>query len=157
MSDIPKFIVACHVHEGGVWEPHAARLEDGIKQAYKAIIHSEAKVHCIWMRMPAGRSFLAGFPSTASTLLAPVPDNIDQKSRENFMTAICTDWQAITDCSVNEIIVNAMNVSAASDYIAMSRARIAPDKSKWVTTKLLVNALYNRVSKGYLAIDTNMP
>lgn len=145
------------VHKNGIWVEHRERLQNGVFQAYKEIVNPNAKLKMIWMQMPEGQAYLAGKPSTASTLATPMPDGFDQQTRVRFMDRVCADWMEATGCSIDEIIVNAMDQSASQGMQKLMASRFNPKQAKGLGLKLLFTALKSKFSKGYLSIETNLP
>jgi len=150
-----KYRVIANVHEGGVWLANVKQLEAIIRRAYNTV-DPAASVSIVWMRLPRGSMFLAGEPSTTSTVVTPMPDYISQESREQFMHSVCQDWMNITGCDINEIIVNAMNQSGVSAYIALNQARFNPKRFKKRMLKSLAGALWKKRKCGYLSFTLNL-
>ena len=157
MSRKQKFLAVCAAHEGREALERAKELGAGIEQTYQRHFGPHTSVTCIWMELPKGQAYIAGYPSTASTVLAPVPDDIEQQQRETFMRDICDLFQEKTGCDVNEIIVTAINVSEAKRYAKMSRRRFDPRKAKGLMLKLFARMLFARPAKGYLTTTLDMP
>ncbi|GAA6150971.1 hypothetical protein [Pseudoteredinibacter isoporae] len=150
-----KYQVMASVHEGGVWESCFKELQIAIENAY-GLVDSHVSVSVIWQRIPAGQAFLAGGPSTTSTLLLPVPSDIQQKNREQFMHAICQDWMKVTGCSVNEIIANAMNEEMVAKYMQLSRGRLNKRKAKSHFVLMSLAALLKKWFRGYTSFSVNL-
>lgn len=149
--------VMCSVHEMGVWQGKTKRLQRGIEDAYRTHANPNAKLRFIWAQVPPGQGWLAGYPSTASTLVVPVPDDIAQETRVEMMSAICADWMEVTGCSVNEIIVNAMAESEVARYFEVAQTRFDPARSTALKLKLAWRLISSKLTKGYLTTSINMP
>ena len=157
MSRKQKFLVVCSAHEGGEALKSAKTLNPQLENIYQRHFGGHTSITCIWMELPKGQAYIAGYPSTATTVLAPVPDDIHQDQREAFMRSVCDLFQERTGCSINEIIVSAINVSEAKRYAEMSRLRFDPRKAKGLMLKILSRMLFRRPVKGYLTTTLNMP
>ncbi len=150
-----KYRVIASVHEGAIWEQRFKELEQAIERAY-SIVDANASVNVVWQRIPPGQAYLAGEPSTTSTVVPPVPVNIKQETREQFMHAICQQWMMITGCSVNEVIVNAMNEDVVGQYMQMSQARLSQSKAKSRFTLMFIGALLKKWFRGYTSFNVNL-
>ncbi|MBB6520638.1 hypothetical protein [Pseudoteredinibacter isoporae] len=150
-----KYRVIASVHEGGVWEQRFKALEQAIKNAY-GIVDPNASVSVVWQRIPAGQAYLAGEPSTTSTVVPPVPVDIKQEIREQFMHAVCQEWMEITGCSVNEIIVNAMNEDMVAKYMQISQGRLSKSKAKSRFALMFITALLKKWLRGYTSFNINL-
>lgn len=157
MSRKQRFLVVCSAHEGGDALAQAKALGAEVETIYQRHFGPRTSVTCIWLELPKGQAFIAGHPSTATTVLAPVPDDIEQEQRETFMRDICSIIQERTGCDVNESIVTAINVSEAKRYAAMSRRRFDPRRAKGLMLKIFARMLLVRPAKGYLTTSLNMP
>ena len=157
MSRKQKFLVVCSAHEGGEALKHAKALGKEVERIYQQHFGPNTSATCIWLELPKGQAYIAGYPSTATTVLAPVPDDIAQEQRVTFMRDMCGIIQEHTGCDVNESIVTALNVSEAKRYAAVSRGRFNPRKAKGMMLKVLTRMLIVRPSKGYLTTSLNMP
>lgn len=157
MAEVPTVTVMCTVHEDGVWVGKNAELQAIIERAYREHINGQAKFRLIWAQLPEGQGWLAGHPSTASTLLVPVPDDISQNARVSMMSAICDGWMTLTGCNVDEIIVNAMSESEAKRYLAVSQTRFDPARSTRLKLKLAGRLLKNKLTQGFMTTSINMP
>lgn len=151
-----KHRVLGFVHEEGVWNGRAKRLEASIIRAYRNHIDPDAKVQIVWGHMPTGQSYLAGYPSTASTLSAPVPDGTDQQVRERFMLEICESWMSETGCDVNEIICNAADVSLIEQLSQANFDRYAPSERKKRMQRMALGTLWKKLTKGHFSFSTDM-
>ncbi|QUR66094.1 hypothetical protein [Mycobacterium spongiae] len=157
MSRKQRFLVVCSAHARGESLKNTKILEGDLQRIYRQHFGSDTSITLIWNVIPEGQAFIAGAPSTATTVLTPVPDHAGQDLRERFMRDICTSWQGRTGCSINEIIVTAMNVTEAKRYAQMSRRRFDPRKGKSLAVKVGVGMLHSRATKGYLSNTLNMP
>lgn len=117
----------------------------------------KVKVAFVWMEIPKGQGFVAGHPSTLSSVLAPVPDGISQTDRERFMKAVCDGWRRETSCSVEEIMVSAADASFAERYMVAAQERFDPAKARSLSLKLLGRMLLGWPRKRYLTTTLNMP
>lgn len=157
MSSKQRFLVVCSAHEGGNALKSAKVLGRQIERTYQRYFGGHASITRIWLQLPKGHAYIAGQPSTATTVLAPVPDDIQQEERVRFMRDVCSIFQERTGCDINEIIVAAINLGEAKRYAKMSRLRFDPRKAKGLMLKILSRMLIARPSKGYLATTLNMP
>lgn len=66
-----------------------------------------------WIEVPEGFGFTAGKPSGSSVVVSAVPDETPQETRVRFMRGICDAWSQETGCSVNDVVVTAVNLSLA--------------------------------------------
>lgn len=150
-----KLQVIASVHEGAVWQMKHKQLEAAIADAYSLILPAP-KLTIVWQRLPAGQAYLAGEPSTTSTVVVPVPNDISPAQREQFMNAVCQEWMRITDCSVDEIIVNAMSEDYLSRYTALSKSRLSKKRVKARYFGMLLAALVKKPFRGYLSFNINL-
>ena len=157
MSRKQRFLAVCSAHSGSESIAKAKILEGELRQTYRRHFGPKTSLTCVWNEIPAGQAFIAGEPSRATGVLAPVPDEIEQRQRETFMRDICELWQAQTGCSINEIMVTAMNSSTARRYADASRGRLDPRKSRRLMVKVVAAMLRNRMQRGYLVTSLNMP
>ena len=155
MSNENKVMVILNVHENGVWKDGVDKLQKGIESAYHAHSDSSAKLRFVWFQIPPGQGWLAGAPSSASTLLVPSPDDITQERREKLMGQICDDWMQVTGCSVDEIIVNAISQSEGKRYLDVSQTRFDPKRAKRMKLKMLLSLFTNKIRKGYMTTSVN--
>lgn len=65
----------------------------------------------VWNEIPKTYGYTAGTPSRSSIVRVDVPESIDQPSREALMQHLCDVWVAVTACTINEIVVNAVNAA----------------------------------------------
>ena len=157
MAEQSTVTVMCTVHEGGVWTGKNGELESVIERAYHEHADSGAKFRFVWVQLPPGQGWLAGHPSTASTLLVPVPDGISQNARVSMMSAICKGWMELTSCNVDEIIVNAMSQTEAGRYLNVSQTRFDPARAGKLKLKLAARLIKNKLTKGFMTTSINMP
>lgn len=157
MSKSPTVNVMCLVHENGVWEGKVKRLQSAVLGAYRKHAEPNATLRFVWTEIPSGQGWLAGEPSTATTTLIPVPDDLTQETRVEMMSAICDEWMEITGCSVNEIIVNAMPMTEAARYQQVAFTRFDPEGLKNLKWKMAVRMIWSKITKGYLKTSITMP
>ena len=157
MSKSSKIIIVLNVHESGVWSGCVKPLQQLIESAYHTNVDSSASLGFAWFQIPAGQGWLAGAPSTASTLIVPSPDDISQENRVKLMGQICEGWMQITGCSVEEIIVNAMSASEVERYLEVSQTRFDPAKATGMKIKMLGSLMFNKLTKGFMTASINRP
>lgn len=83
-----------------------ARVPDVVQQHLNTMAAPEGVV---WTEIPSTYGYTAGKPSRSSLVRVEVPDTIDQPSREALMHAVCQVWMDVTGCTIDEIVVTAVN------------------------------------------------
>lgn len=157
MTRKQRFLAVCSAHSGSESMSKAKTIEHELRRTYRRHFGPKTSLTCVWNEIPAGQAFIAGEPSTATAVPAPVPDDIEQEQREALMRDICDIWQGQVGCSINEIMVTAMNSSAAKRYADISRGRFDSKKSKVLMARIAAGMLRARVRRGYLVTSLNMP
>ena len=67
------------------------------------------EVEIKWIHLEKGYAWTAGEPSTSSIVVRSVPVGFPNDERETFLRAVCDLWVETTGCSINEIVVTALD------------------------------------------------
>lgn len=143
------------IHEGSLGKKAIKQLESVIRSTYHAHFGVDYKLLFVWMSLPKGQAYLAGKPSTASTIQIPVDDGMPSEKRHPFMSEICSKWQYITGCNKNEIILNSSDASQAQAHFEATTERLNESSKKWTQVKLLGRLTSGYLTKGYLNTHIN--
>lgn len=149
------FRIICSVQEGALDSKTIKQLQATITSTYKAHFGSDFRPIFFWLRIPAGQAYIAGKPSTTSTIQIPVDDNMPDNKRHPFMHEVCVKWQHITGCSKNEIIVNSSDMSQFTQFHQAMEQRFSPEKRKKAKFSMLVRFLFGYLKNGYLNTSVN--
>ncbi len=147
--------VMCTIQENAIGNNCIKELERMIKRVYQGHFGKEYKLNCIWLTMPFGQSFLAAENSTTSTVQIPVADELSAPLRHAFMSEICTQWQSITDCNKNEIILACPDDRYAQRYFEKVDERFKPSLKHFIKIKLLWRLLIGKLKNGYFTTSIN--
>lgn len=143
------------IHEGSIGKNKIKELESMIKGTYAEHFSLDAKLVFLWMTIPNGQAYLAGKPSTASTLQIPVEDGLSNDQRHPFMHDICLKWMDITGCNKNEIILNSPDFSEADAQLERFNSKFKPSSKKLTIAKMFGSLVVGKVQKGYLTTSVN--
>ena len=147
--------VPCFIQEGALGHRKIKKLESLISGIYKSHYGSGNRLVFLWTTLPFGQCYLAGQLSNASTVLAPVADNLPAEQRHAFMSEVCQVWQDVTDCSKDEIILVSSDFSAAKAAQATMFSRFGQASRGKSKLKILKNMARGYFSKGYLNASIN--
>lgn len=131
-------------------------LQDKSKALYAKYFGEQFKIMPVWMIIPSGQAYIAGKPSTATTVTIPVADNTEDSVRHAYMSEFCDMWMEVTGCNINEIIFNSPDQSVSDYFMQVQLNRIHPKKRKLQLIKMLFNMLKSKFSKGYFSASMNM-
>lgn len=151
-----SFFVLAYVHANGVAIDHHRALVRGIRRAYRDALGGRPRVRVLWIDMPPGSAFVAGKPSTLSSLLASVPESITEPTRQALMRGICETWMQTTGCPVDDVMVTAPERSMAKAYLQAGRARFDPRRVRGVALRLGLRVAARRVMTGRAAVHTDL-
>ena len=143
------------IHEGSIGEKKIKALEEMISTTYAAHFKTDVKLLFLWMTIPNGQAYLAGKPSSASTLQIPVEDNLPNELRHPFMHEICLKWMDITGCNKNEIILNSPDFSEADAQLQRFNTKFKPTAKTLTIAKMFGSMLVGKAKKGYLTTSVN--
>ncbi len=146
----------CTIHDNSLTNNELRRIEKQTQQLYTQHFGRHFTIMPIWVRIPPGQAYLAGKPSSASAVVIPVADDLDNTSRHKFMKAFCDNWIAITGCNKNDIIFNAADSRYVNKLNRQMLSRIRPSIRPLVAGKLAFTLLMSKVSKGYLSTSINL-
>lgn len=131
-------------------------LQDGALQVYRKHFGERFRILPLWISVPAGQAYIAGRPSTASTVSLPVPDGTPDSGRHAYMSDFCAMWMNVTGCGENEIILTAMDQRVADDYARTMLSRIAPERRRSQLLKMAWRLVRSRFSMGHLTLSINL-
>jgi len=109
-----------------------------------------------WLVLMRGQSYMAGEPSTANTVMVPVPDGVAQQERHAFMKEFCDVWMRMTGCRADQILVNAPDAQYARDYLRTTAERLRRGARLRVRLEMLARLTASRIFRGYAACSINM-
>lgn len=150
-------IVVAFAHEGSVALARSDRLEARIASAYDDHVPGVDRIRWVWLDLPPGSAYVAGRPSTLSTVLATVPDGLSESRREAFMRAVSQHWADETGCSVKEVMVTAADASMLRQYLAASRSRFAPVAIPGLALRVGFDVLRRRLRGQPLGTSIDLP
>ncbi|MEH6345081.1 MAG: hypothetical protein V7785_08355 [Bermanella sp.] len=147
--------VMCTIQENAIQKKSIKELEQILKSIYQGHFGSQCHLNFIWLTMPFGQSFLAGENSTSSTVQIPVADGLAPELRHAFMSEVCTQWQRISGCSKNEIILACPDDSYALRYFEKVDERFKPSLTYFIKMKLLWRLIIGKIKNGYFTASIN--
>lgn len=104
----------CFVQAGQIGGEQHERLTGQLNRlAHENFPDSGGSIPVDWVEVPEGFGFTAGQPSQSSVVVSAVPDETPQDTRVQFMRGICDAWSEETGCSVNDVLVTAVDLSLA--------------------------------------------
>lgn len=157
MLSSTHYVVTCLAHANGPALDKARALEACIRSAYAASFGPRARVSCVWVEIPAGTAFVAGQPSSLSSVMAPVPDDVAQPDREAFMHAICHGWMTETGCNQSEVMVVALGATRHGAHTRVSRERLGGTAAFTSTARVAMQMAKHRLVDGFLKTSTRLP
>lgn len=131
-------------------------IEESINAHYRKNFGHDKKVSIFFVYLPAGQAYVGGRPSTASSVMLPVPDDISLENRHRFMREFCDIWAGIVDCRRDEIILNAPNYHDAAHYLNSMSSRFRPSMRLLVQLKMLLRFKLNRMRTGHHMASVNI-
>lgn len=146
----------CMIQQDAIESHKIKKLQSMITRLYKQYFGDNSQPICIWLTIPDGQAYIAGKPSTASTVQIPVADNLPNDKRHEFMRAVCLQWQDISSCNKNEIILTCPGQEDAKAHFSVASERIDKPKRKITNIKLLVKMTFSYFIKGYLSTSINL-
>ncbi len=147
--------VICTAQDGAIKDEVIKRLQQVIQQTYCRYFGKNNRLTFIWLNIPCGQAFLAAKPSTTSVLQLPVPDLLADHIRHEFMTEVSAQWQGMTGCSKNEIILSCPDASYAKQYFNTVNERFNVSTKTFIQVKLLLRLIMGKLKKGYLNTSIN--
>ena len=101
---------ACIIQQGQRAERERATLEVGLRRIARDSFGDDPEaVEIEWVALAPGYAFTAGEPSRSSVVVRSVPEGFPDDRREAFMHAVCDLWIETTACSIEEIVVSALD------------------------------------------------
>lgn len=151
-----KLRILALFQQGAFSNSKFARLEKNTIELYKRHLGAHYKFAFVWLEIPQGQAYIAGKPSTATTITMPVENNTSNNKRHAFMSAMCEMWMQETGCSENEIILSVMDKALSEQYTKASFARFNPQGRKSQLLKLIVKLLISKLIKGRFQLSINV-
>ena len=151
-----KHLVICSVIEGSFNNQHKKTLEQGIKQLYAQHIGKKAKATVLWMDIPAGQAYQHGQASSASTILAAMPNQLSSTKRSAFLYAVRDLWLGVTHCHANQLVISAPDQDFAQQFLNESRLRVAKSRRIGVMVKMIGRILLAKLFRGRLQTHINL-
>lgn len=145
----------CLMQENGLSKQEIKQLERAANELYKKHFGSHYKLMPIWVVLPRGQAFLAGKPSTTTTVTLPVENHVDNDVRHPFMYEFCQRWMDITHCHQNEIILNVTDRTVAEEFSRKTLQRINPRTRFYHGGKQLAKIVKSKLVNGYYSINVN--
>lgn len=146
----------CLMQENSLSKAQILQLQQKSKELYAKYFGNEFRIMPVWMVIPRGQAYIAGKPSTATTVTIPVADNTEDSIRHAYMSEFCEMWMGITHCHINEIIFNAPDKTISDSFMEVQLERIHPNKRKRTMLKLLLSLVKSRFTKGYFSSSLNL-
>lgn len=81
--------------------------------AREALGGHATQIRFVWIDVARGFGYTAGKPSTSSVVGLTVPNGTDDGLRERLLRSVCEAWSRTVGCTLDEIVVNASDESAA--------------------------------------------
>lgn len=146
----------CLMQENSLSKSQILQLQQKSKALYGKYFGNKYRIMPVWMVIPCGQAYIAGKPSTATTVTIPVDDNTEDNIRHAYMSEFCEMWMSVTQCHINEIIFNAPDKTVSDHFMEVQLERIHPDKRKRTMLKMLFNLVKSRFTKGYFSSSMNL-
>ncbi len=154
MSD--KLLVICSVIENALNHDDKKTLEKGIKKLYEKHIGPDVKSVVLWMDIPTGQAYLAGQVSSASTILASMPNQLPSTERSAFLYSVRDLWISHTHCSANELVISASDQSLVQQFLNESKMRVTKFRRVEVMIKLIARVVWAKLVRGRLQTNINL-
>ena len=151
-----KLRILALFQQGAFAKNKFAVLEKNTCELYKAHFGNHYKLTFVWLEIPQGQAYIAGKPSTATTITMPVKNETINNERHAFMSAMCEMWIRETGCSENEIILSVMDKALSEQYTKASLARLNPQRLSSQLLRLLVKLLISKLTKGRFQLSVNI-
>ncbi len=101
---------ACIVQEGQEPERRRDALAAGLKElGRRAFGDDPERIQVQWIPIRRGFAWTAGEPSTSSIVIRSVPAGMPDAEREAFLRSVSDLWVEKTGCSIDEIVVTAVD------------------------------------------------
>ena len=148
--------VMCTIQEGSLGYTKIKQLESSIKTIYQKHFGPDYKLVFMWLTLPCGQAYLAGKLSAASSVQLPVQDGLPASRRHPFMSEVCAQWQEITGCTQDQIILASSDFKESEKFQRGLINRFKPSKRKSTMLKMLMSFIIGRFKKGYYNTSTNL-
>jgi hypothetical protein len=102
----------CIVQEGQIPEATRTELAAGLERIGREMFGDQPEAGAIaWLTIREGFGFTAGRPSTTSLIVRTVPAGLADELRATFLSRVSELWRDATGCTMNEIVVTAMDAT----------------------------------------------
>jgi hypothetical protein len=106
-------LCVCTIQQNQISQRTRQDLEAEIRGiTRRALGDYAASVQFVWTEVAPGSGYTAGKPSTSSVVGMIVPRGTQQETREPLLRAVCNGWSRIASCSIDEIVVSAIDEGA---------------------------------------------
>jgi hypothetical protein len=151
-----RHLVICSVIEGSFNNQHKKTLEKGIQHLYAQHLGKQVKGTVLWMDIPAGQAYQHGRASSASTILASMPNQLPSTVRSDFLYAVRDLWLGVTHCHANQLVISAADKDFAQQFLKESRLRVAKSRRMGVMMKMISGILLAKLFRGRLQTHINL-
>lgn len=146
----------CFIQEGAFGAAKIKQLEKTLAGLYRQHFGADQRLICLWFSLPYERAFLAGELSNASTVQIPVADGLAAAERHAFMADVCAEWQALTGCSKDEIILVSPDRSVFKQAQATMMSRYGEVHRGKAKRRMFSALVLGRLRKGYLSAPASV-
>lgn len=101
---------SCIVQEGQTPDRERKALAEGLAKIGQEFFgDAPGATEIRWVVVKKGFAWTAGEPSTSSIVVRSVPPGLPDAEREAFLRAVSELWVEETGCSIDEIVVTAVD------------------------------------------------
>jgi len=98
----------CLVQEGQAADRARDALAEGLRRIdVECFGDDPAATEIQWRPVRAGFGYTAGEPSTSSLVIRSVPVGLGFEARERFLRRVCSLFETVTGCDVDEVVATA--------------------------------------------------
>lgn len=133
-----------------------ARIENRSRHLYKRYFGDQFRITPVWLMIPAGNAYIAGKPSTGSTITLSVTNGTDNETRHAFMSEFSSMWMKVTGCKRNELVLTVMDQQFSDHYSQRNLNRIDPVRRLIVLPTLMGRLAVSKVVNGFLSMNLNI-
>lgn len=151
-----KVRMVCLYQSESIDSSQKQSLEIIAKRTYEQSFGSAFTMVVIWIAIPKGQAFIAGKPSTATTITLNVPQGTTNQLRHEFMHHFSRAWMGEMNCNENELILSAMDQSVANEFTSKSLSRFNPKAKRLHMAKIMVKLFLSKLFKGHFHMSTNV-
>lgn len=146
----------CLLQEDSLPRQQIKHIEKAMRQLY-ARTFGDKRFAVFWLLMPKGQSYMAAQPSSANTVMLPVPNDLSTPRRHAFMKEFCDIWMEITGCRSDQILISAPDQRYADSYMTAASSRFHPAAQFRAQMSLLLRFAVSKLVRGYARASANFP